>query len=552
MKTEQSRPLKKRVLTLCALIIITLGLIAAVLGCVMYFRGMIGKYQEYLTGMIHYCLGEIDGDDLENCIKTKEKSDRFLQEKDMLDRVKKSHKAEYLYIVKPVNADETDNMIDVMAGETEYDKTTYADSEVQLGALTGNAYTAKVAAKYLAGMKNQPQEVSFFFNKTGFGYDYTGLAPIYNSSGDPVAVLAADISIEDIKNVLTGYILLMFFIMLVLSFLFLKAMYGWLNINIVNPIDRMQKSALDFVESTHGKHDPDEIVLTDPKVNTKNELEVLADSMMTMATDMKSFMKDLLRETKERERIGAELNVAANIQADLLPKTFPAFPQRDEFDLFASMTPAKKVGGDFYDFFMVDDDHLALVIADVSGKGVPAALFMVISRTLIKNGAQMGISPSEVLSYANDRLCENNENDMFVTVWLAIIEISTGKGVAANAGHEHPALRRAGGAWELVEYKHSMAVAVMEGVPFGEHEFQLNPGDSLFVYTDGVPEATDANEELFGNERMLTALNEKPDALPKEILPHVKKRVDEFVGDAPQFDDLTMLGISWFGAHEEK
>ena len=212
------------------------------------------------------------------------------------------------------------------------------------------------------------------------------------------------------------------------------------------------------------------------------------------------------------------------------------------------MTPAKEVGGDFYDFFLIDDDHLAMVMADVSGKGVPAALFMVIAKTLIKNAAQLGeYSPAKVLMSANEQLCEGNEAELFVTVWLAIMEISTGKGKAANAGHEHPTLRRKDGKYELVEYRHSPAVATMDGIRFKEHDFELHPGDSLFVYTDGVAEATNAKNELFGTDRMLQALNKDPGAAPKKILAAVKSSVDEFVGEAPQFDDITMLGMVYYG-----
>lgn len=284
---------------------------------------------------------------------------------------------------------------------------------------------------------------------------------------------------------------------------------------------------------------------------TGDEIEVLAETFDELSARTLRYIDEITEITAEKERIGAELDVATRIQADMLPADFPAFPDLDEFELFASMTPAKEVGGDFYDFFLVDDDHLALVIADVSGKGVPAALFMVIAKTLIKNAAQLGKTPSEIFSYVNEQLCDGNKEEFFVTAWMGIIEISTGKGTAANAGHEHPAIRRNGGEWELAIYKHSPALAAMDGISFKEHEFLLNPGDSLFVYTDGVPEATNKNGELFGTDRMVQALNEKEDAAPDELLPHVKKRVDDFVGDAPQFDDLTMLGIKWLGTDSD-
>ncbi|GEM_PF-1971251 len=283
---------------------------------------------------------------------------------------------------------------------------------------------------------------------------------------------------------------------------------------------------------------------------SKDEIGTIAVGVNHMAEQLTLYIENLTRVTAEKERIGAELNVATQIQADMLPRIFPAFPGRKEFDLYATMNPAKEVGGDFYDFFLIDDDHLALVIADVSGKGVPAALFMVISKTLIKNRAQMGGTPSEILHDVNEQLCEGNEAELFVTVWLGILEISTGKGIAANAGHEHPAIRRAGGQFELVKNKHSPAVAAMEGIRFRQHEFELHPGDCLFVYTDGVAEATDATNTLYGTERMLAALNSVPDASMEELLHTVRQDIDAFVGDAPQFDDVTMLGLHYFGGGE--
>ena len=250
---------------------------------------------------------------------------------------------------------------------------------------------------------------------------------------------------------------------------------------------------------------------------------------------------------KETARLSTELSMATDIQASQLPRLFPAFPNRPEFDVFASMDPAKEVGGDFYDFFMIDNDHIGLVMADVSGKGIPAALFMMVSRVLIKSRVQNGETPGQALANVNNQLCESNEAQLFVTVWLAVLEISTGKGIAANAGHEHPALRRAGGEYELITYRHSPAVATIEGIRFREHEFELHPGDSLFVYTDGVTEATNAEKELFGNERLLEALNRDPDANTEQILSNVRNGIDTFVKDAEQFDDITMLCLKYLG-----
>ncbi|SDL13925.1 Serine phosphatase RsbU, regulator of sigma subunit [Sarcina sp. DSM 11001] len=250
---------------------------------------------------------------------------------------------------------------------------------------------------------------------------------------------------------------------------------------------------------------------------------------------------------KEQERIVKELSTARQIQKSVLPHIFPPFPDRAEIDLFATMDPAKDVGGDFYDFYFIDEDHLCLVIADVSGKGIPAALFMMLSKRILEDLARQERTPSTILEKANDLLCDNNQAEMFVTVWLGILEISTGKLTAANAGHEFPAICEKGGSFELYKDTHGFVVGGMEGVHYKGYDLQLNPGDKLFVYTDGVPEATDGSGEMFGTDHMITALRSCTDNTPEEILQGVKSAVDSFVGDAEQFDDLTMMCLEYKG-----
>lgn len=249
----------------------------------------------------------------------------------------------------------------------------------------------------------------------------------------------------------------------------------------------------------------------------------------------------------EVTRLDTELSMATRIQADMLPNEFPAFPDRKEFDIFASMDPAKEVGGDFYDFFMVDDDHLGMVMADVSGKGVPAALFMMSSKILLKNYVLMTKDPKSALEKTNYQICQNNREGMFVTVWLGILDLKTGILTAANAGHEQPALKEPDGSFALYKDKHGIMVGYMDMVKYRTYELTLKKGSKLFLYTDGVAEATDANEELFGTARMIEALRRAENGTPKEILAEVRKSVDGFVQDAPQFDDLTMLCLEYKG-----
>ena len=280
---------------------------------------------------------------------------------------------------------------------------------------------------------------------------------------------------------------------------------------------------------------------------TGDEIEVLAEAFATLSKRTVDYIAEITTITAEKERIGTELALATRIQADMLPNIYPAFPERPEFDIFASMDPAKEVGGDFYDFFLIDDSHLGVVMADVSGKGVPAALFMMISKILVQNYAMTGHSPAEVLEAANNQICANNREGMFVTVWFGILNLKTGEITAANAGHEFPAVMHADGKFELVKDKHSFVIGGMEGVTYKEYTLTLTPGSKLFLYTDGVPEATNAENELFGTDRMLAALNGDTAAAPEELLKNVRRAVDGFVKDAEQFDDLTMLCLEYKG-----
>lgn len=264
---------------------------------------------------------------------------------------------------------------------------------------------------------------------------------------------------------------------------------------------------------------------------------------LSLAKRTHRLLKQQEKDYLEKERISLELSVATEIQSSMLPNIFPAFPEKEEFDIFATMTPSKEVGGDFYDFFLVDEDHLAMVIADVSGKGVPAAMFMMVVKTLIKNNVSSEKSPSQVLFNVNNQLCENAETDMFVTVWLGIYEISTGKLTATNAGHEYPVVKNKNKKFEILKDRHGFVIGGMENSKFTDYEIFLEPDDIVFVYTDGVAEAVNINNDAYGMDKLIEVLNKKETDDLKEVLHSVKQDVDNFAGQAPQFDDITMLAI---------
>ena len=309
---------------------------------------------------------------------------------------------------------------------------------------------------------------------------------------------------------------------------------------IVKPIERMTKRVNSLSEE-------DSVFQMEDVYRTGDEIEFLADSFASISRRTKDYIAQITAITAEKERIGTELELATRIQADMLPNIYPAFPERNEFDIYATMDPAKEVGGDFYDFFLIDEDHLCMVIADVSGKGVPAALFMMASKIILANNAMMGKSPAQILTDTNAAICSNNREEMFVTVWLGILELSSGKLTAANAGHEYPALKQPGGPFELYKDKHDFVIGGFEDTVYRQYELTLEPGAKLFVYTDGVAEAMDGGREQFGTGRMLETLNASLGASPENTLKNIREAVNRFVGDAEQFDDLTMLCLEYNG-----
>ena len=396
--------------------------------------------------------------------------------------------------------------------------------------------------KILSGKAfKKSQTVDEVFNDD-YGKDYyIGYTPVV-INGKTICYLAIQYDWSDfhaellsyVRNqIITGMIVLLILNILLMLFIYLKA---------ISPIQKVTAGVMKYKEN----NDMTAVSEKMSSINVHNEIGTLADSFAEFAEEIDRHTNEIIKLNGEKQKIAAELSLATNIQSSMLPDKFP---DRKEFDIFASMDPAKEVGGDFYDFFLIDEDHLAVVIADVSGKGVPAALFMMSSMILINDHVLMGGTPAEILERINNQICKTNKAHMFVTVWLGILEISTGKLTASSAGHEFPMINT-NGKFELLKDKHGMPVGAFKKTKYKDYELTLKKGDIIFLYTDGVAEATNADNQLFGTDRTLDALNKNPDAAPEELLKNVRAAVDEFVKDAPQFDDLTMLGFKYFGKEE--
>ena len=431
--------------------------------------------------------------------------------------------------------------------EEPYDRQFFLFSGAEPGAVRGTNYeeiyplgvVVSVSDSQREAMKSACEHDSHLANAGGYVDYYSYLCSI----GEKKVLIGLTYSLagltEDIDAQTWRGTTFAIIYQITLSLLCLVAIY----LVVLSPLGKVQKNIRLYKQTK----DSEEIAKNLADVDLNNEIGQLSEDVVDLTRELDQHIERIGSITAEKERISSELQLASRIQASMIPQVFPPFPDRHEFELFALMDPAKEVGGDFYDFFLIDDDHLCLVIADVSGKGIPGALFMMVSEVILRSCAMLGRSAAEILTKTNEGICSNNQAGMFVTVWVGILELSTGKLTAANAGHEYPALKRADGSFELLRDKHGLVIGAMPGVRYREYELQLQPGDKLFVYTDGVPEATAADNSMFGKERMLAALNEDPAASPEQLLGHVRRAVDGFVKEAEQFDDLTMLCVEYKG-----
>ena len=448
---------------------------------------------------------------------------------DLLMELKYLHELTYLYALIP----DVDNrggtyLFDILSDENDPDLMfNYGDYEADV-----IDYDILLEI-FLTGTS----ENSTLISESEYGYLATGYAPVFAADGSIIAVAGADLPmgvvLRDVRRntfqIAGSIIAIVTVFQVFLGFIIEK--------QLLNPIVKLSHHMSGF-DSEEGK-------LTEFDFPASgDELQAMAESFNRMVGDIRLYVRNLATVTAQNERIATELNVATQIQASMLPCILPPFSNREEFQIYASMLPAKEVGGDFYDFFLVDDRTLAIVVADVSGKGIPAALFMVITKTLIKNNAQTALRPGEVFSVVNDMLCENNYASMFVTAFLGYYDLESGVFTFVNAGHNPPLLKRKDGAFEFIKTNPSFVLAGFEGIPYKEEEIILQPGDTLFLYTDGVTEATNTADELFSDPRLVEATNCYKDYSLHELLEAVKKEIDLFADGAEQADDITMLALS--------
>ncbi len=478
----------------------------------------------------------IDADQLDRYLVSGEKDEAYLETEANLQTIADSEDCDAVYVAK-VDVEQKHriyiyNIVSAASGFTPYE----IGTEDTLPDVFLEGYRS---------MRQAGSEVRSYAyeNASANGTYITSFFPLWNSEGDLVAVCAVVKTMVSLETARTTFLQ-----QLLIWALFLALLAGSVSIYVMRRrISLPLRKIVAETDRFAAEQEKDDAGLTE-LLNLKNEIGELARATDKMESSILAETEQLLAVTAEKNRISTELDIATKIQMAVLPKIGQSFPGRREVDLHAFIQPAKEVGGDFYDCFYLDEDHLAMVIADVSDKGIPAALFMMIAKVLLKHALIDLQEPGKALEQVNQKLCETNETDMFVTVWVGILELSTGKLMAANAGHEYPVLGRRNGSYEIIRDKHGFVLGGMEGSRYQTYALNLEIGDRLFLYTDGLPEAVRDGNEPFGIENMLRALNEMGDADPRQIVNGMMEALGSFIGDHAQFDDTTILAMRYNGS----
>lgn len=476
----------------------------------------------------------IDGDDLYRLSKSNGDNGYYKKVYNELQSLCNSTGSEFIYVIQP---DTTDyEHIRFLFSVNNYDSRFEPYEFGYLRKTTNDEYKEKYRKLYSGSTHKEIVIRDRGYIETD--KHITAMVPIRGSDNTVKAILCVQRQLDVLDSVRGRYINKVMLLMMLLSTIVIFGQSMYLQLTLIEPLQKITAEAQRFA----GNNAKSERKLSE-SIRNSDEIGVLADSIDQMEERINDYVDHITAITAERERMGLELMLASRIQESMLPNEYPPFPDRSEFYIYASMSPAKEVGGDFYDYFMVDDDHLAMVIADVSGKGIPAALYMMVSMIIIRNQVMTGISPAEVLTETNNQLSKGNQEEMFVTVWLGILDLRTGIMTAANGGHEYPIISKPGGQFELLEDKHGFVVGGIEGVTYTDYQIDLSKGTKLFLYTDGLPEVQNSDKRFFGIRNVQDVLNENREAAPKELLECLEKAAREFEGDAPQFDDRTMMCI---------
>ena len=470
----------------------------------------------------------VNGDNIYNYLENG-KSEEYVATHNALRELKTTFNMAYLYIVtlRPVD-DIAVYVFDIfIEGSTQE---FFSDLGDELSDADASSFYSGEQTFFTGQIED-----STIISISEYGWLASAFVPIYASDGTITAILGVDISMNRIISDIIMQTLQILLLTIAIIIVFLLIIRYFAGKQILEPVSMLSQH-MDSFDPEEGKL---EVIAV---FESGDEFQTIAESYNRMVGDIKYYMDNLATVTADRERIATELNVATEMQASMLPNVFPAFPKRKELDIYAVMFPAREVGGDFYDFFFINKDTLAVVIADVSDKGIPAALFMVIAITLIKNNALEGKTPAKVFETVNNLLCRNNDAGMFVTAFMGYIDIPSGRVTYVNAGHNPPLIKQ-DGKYDFMKIDPGLMLAVYEDVKYTQEDVQLKTGDMLYLYTDGVTEAMNQSRKLFTDKRLLEKANQYIGCHADEFILKIKEEIDTFADGAEQADDITMLAF---------
>lgn len=553
---DKQKKLSVRVSIYCIVFGTIISLVIGSLGFYSYYKESMDSYRTYIETVLRIVENMIDADDLEQCIATGEKSSKYAESQHLLNSIKagSAGEVEYIYILVPQNPDNMYDVIYACNAFTPEEAVEAVERNEPLLTLSDlvqqDGFTTQMFEIFHHAMFVE-QQISYTPNNTGFGYMMTGVLPINNSGGEAIALACVDIPMDKIFTTLFSYVCIVLLGTVLILIIFLIIFIRRINATIVKPIKAMAMNADDFVSQSHQQTEPEKLIFQAVPVPIRDEIALLSDSLSNMTRDLVSYMTNLTQITEDKERMYAELNVAVKIRNSMMPNIFPPYPERTEFELYANSNSSRDINGAFYDYFFVDDSHLCMFIGEVATRGIPAALLMVIAKTMIKNYAQLGYSLDMVCAETNNQLSRNNESaGVMITAFLGIVDVNNGNFTYVNAGNQTPLLKHSGEEFKELPSKGCFALGRMENVPYWKQTTKLVQGDILFLYTDGVIGVKDQHGDSYSKDRLVVILNElvTREYEINRLGQNLEKDILDFTNENERTEDITMLLLRYFGS----
>lgn len=545
MSEGRQKRLSTKIIICCVVFTTILSVIIAWLGYNTYKRSLLERYQVYTDSIIRVAVSDIDADDMRACIESRQKSAGYERTQKALNIVKENSEMEFVYVVYFPDMEDPQQMAYALNAYTKKELREEAETIKTLGDPCGEGDFDDIMTRlFYNSLRDDMSKTTtrFHVNDSEYGYMMTGYLPVIDADGNGICVVAMDVSMDLIHKNMRSYLITVALGSLGLLLLFLFVFIGIMNRSVISPIKRIAGSANDFVQQSYEAVDPSQLSFKEVSVQTRDEIELLANSLNYMTSEIKNYMLNLATMSAEKERMAAELDVANQIQNNMFPTVFPAYPNRSEFDIYAARTSP---GGDghFYDFFFIDKHHFCIVVGEATGSGVPAMLFAILAAANIRSFARLGYQPYRIVSEANNQLSQNNTEGLTVSAFVGIVDLRTSEMTYVNAGLSTIIIKQAGAGFEEANEIKSFALANMENMNFHQNHISFVQGDMLMLYTSGVAKTKNQYGDEYSDAYITINLNEiiKQEYELDKILEKMKGSLAEFKGESQDSSGGVML-----------